>query len=92
MGNVNHFSFSSQNPDLMYSNENVLLKSTNGGYGWHYQNLPAFPIISLLPLDDKVMFGIDDDNSLFKSLDSGNTKNSVNTANWDDDTRINILC
>ena len=88
VNNIGHLNFSSQNPDLMYANAGILLKSSNGGITWQDQNRPTFPIISLSPFDDKVMFGIDHDNSLIKSLDSGNTYYSVDTANWDDDSRM----
>jgi hypothetical protein len=83
VNNIDHLSFSSQNHDLMYANAGILLKSSNGGITWQDQNRPAFPIISLSPLDDKVMFGFGDNNSLIKSLDSGNTYFTVDTASWD---------
>ncbi len=88
MSNVNHLGFSSQNPDLMYANGGILLKSTDGGYTWQDQNRPVFQIISLSPYDDKIMFGIDYDNSLIKSLDSGNTYYTVDTANWDSGSQM----
>ncbi|MBK6914333.1 MAG: T9SS type A sorting domain-containing protein [Ignavibacteriales bacterium] len=72
----------------MYANGGILLKSTDGGYTWQDQNRPVFQIISLSPYDDKIMFGIDYDNSLIKSLDSGNTYYTVDTANWDSGSQM----
>lgn len=88
VNNIDHLSFSSQNPDLMYANAGILLKSSNGGITWQDQNRPAFPIISLSPLDNKVMFGLGDNNSMVKSLDSGNTYYTVDTASWDSGSQM----
>ncbi len=74
MSPVYNVEVSHQNGDLIYAFDGRLVKSTDCGLTWDEMFTVAyFPMVSLNKYDDKILYGVNQDGHLIKSLDSGIT-------------------
>ena len=67
----NKIEISNQNDSLLYSSSQFLVKSTDGGRHWFVVDsaYQGYRLVSMSPFDDKVLFVLDNNSNLSKTID-----------------------
>ena len=86
---IHSLELGNQEDNTVYANcGGKIIRSTDNGSSWSNPNDTTaynrdFNLLSVSPFDESVIFGVDEDNNLIKSTDSGKTSVIVdNSLNW----------
>jgi hypothetical protein len=83
---INNIELSKQDTNLIFADySGYMIKSTDYGLTWNDNPIDSLPYISLSsvsPFNDKIIFGIESNEFLSKSIDGGNTFITVDSSGW----------